>query len=116
MSAPRSFSTDPPGPGAGDDNRRAERHDLTGAEIKLLCDGLQFTVRLKDLSCTGICGLTDAPLAPRQVVALMLDKWEPVQAQIRWIRNALIGASFLEPIAPELVTRIKRSQASKRKR
>jgi hypothetical protein len=116
MSAPQFSSTDPPAPGAGEDNRRAERHDLTGAEAKLLCDGMQFTIRLKDLSCTGICGLTDAPLAPGQRVGLMLDKWEPIPTQIRWIRKALIGASFLDPIAPELVTRMKRSHASKRKR
>ena len=75
MSTPQPFSSDPPAAGAGDANRRAERHDLTGAEVKLLCDGIQFMIRLKDLSCTGICGLTDAPLAPRQVVGLMLDKW-----------------------------------------
>lgn len=116
MSTPQPFSSESPAPAANADNRRAERHDLTGIEVKLLCDGMHFTIHLKDLSTTGLCGLTDAPLAPGQMVFMLLDKWEPVAAQIRWIRKALIGASFPEPLAPELVTRLKRSHASKRKR
>lgn len=117
MSSPQSYSSQPPLSGGDDDNRRiAERHDLTGTEIKLLCDGMQFTIHLKDLSSTGLCGLTDAPLAPGQMVCLIIDKWEPIAAQIRWIRKALIGASFAEPLAPELLARLKRSHASKRKR
>ena len=116
MTALQPSGTDPQPAAGADDNRRAERHDLTGTEVKLMCDGMQYTIRLKDLSATGICGLTDAPLAPGQMVALMLDKWEPIATQIRWIRKALIGASFAEPLPPELLTRLKRSHASKRRR
>ena len=116
MSTPQPFNSDSPALAGDRDNRRAERHDLTGVEVKLLCDGMQFSIHLKDLSSTGLCGLTDAPLAPGQMVFLLLDKWEPAAAQIRWIRKALIGASFLEPLPPEMVTRLKRSHASRRKR
>ena len=95
------------------DNRRAERHDFTGAQTKLLIDGMHFTVHLKDLSATGLCGLTDAPLAPGQMVCLLLEKWEPVAAEIRWIRKALIGVSFTEPLPSELILRLKRTHAGK---
>lgn len=96
------------------DNRRAERHDFTGAQTKLLLDGMHFTVHLKDLSATGLCGLTDAPLAPGQMICLLLEKWDPVAAEIKWIRKALIGVAFSEPLPTELVVRLKRSHAGKR--
>jgi hypothetical protein len=97
-----------------DDRRIAERHDLTGRNVRLLVDATVFTLHLKDLSRTGLCGLTDAPLAPGQMVCLLFDKWEPVPAQIRWIRKALIGAAFPEPLPAEMVGRLKRKAPPRR--
>jgi hypothetical protein len=102
-------------PSSDADNRRAERHNFTGAQTKLLIDGIHFTLHLKDLSTTGLCGLTDAPLAPGQMVCLLLDRWEPVAAEIKWIRRALVGLVFAEPLPGELIARLKRSHAGKRK-
>ncbi len=99
----------------GDNRRIAERHDFTGSQMKLLVDGMHFIVHLKDLSATGLCGLTDAPLAPGQMVCLVLDKWDPVAAEIKWIRKALIGAAFSEPLPGELVARLKRLHGKQRK-
>ena len=113
MSTTPAFSQ----PSSDGDNRRiAERHDFTGAQSKLLIDGMHFTVHLKDLSSTGLCGLTDAPLAPGQMVCLLLEKWEPVAAEIKWIRKALIGVAFAEPLPNDLIVRLKRSHAGKRGR
>jgi hypothetical protein len=79
-------------------DRKAKRYDLTGTKMNLLVDSNLYTLHLKDLSACGLCGLTDAPLAPEQVVCLYLTKNDPVALQIRWIRRALIGASFLENV------------------
>lgn len=100
----------------GANRRIAERHDLTGTEVKLLIDGIHFTVHVKDLSKTGLCGLTDAPLAPGQMVCLLLDRNEPVAAEIKWIRRALIGVAFSDPLADDMVNRMRRSHANRRKR
>ena len=102
-------------PTAAGENRRAERHDLTGAQMKLLVEGINYTVHLKDLSATGLCGLTDAPLAPGQIVCLLIEKSDPVAAEIKWIRKALIGAAFTQPLPDALVSRLKRNHSSKRR-
>lgn len=103
------------GSGAGSeaDRRIDPRHDLVGAEVKLLFDATVFTIRLKDLSCTGFCGLTDAPLAPGQRVCLLFDQYETVIAEIRWIRKALIGGAFPEPLPRDQVRRFRRRAKSK---
>lgn len=105
-----------PASNSADENRRtAERHNLTGAQVKLLVDGISFVVHLKDLSSNGVCGLTDAPLAPGQMICLLLDRWQPVAAEIKWIRKALIGAAFAEPLPDELLARLKRNRAKQMK-
>ncbi len=113
------MSAEPALSSASDDaaNRRiAERHDLTGTQMKLLMDGMHFTLHLKDLSTTGLCGLTDAPIAQGQKICLLIDKWQPVAAEVKWVRKALIGAAFTEPLMPDQVVRLKRSHGSKRGR
>jgi hypothetical protein len=116
MSTPQPSNSGTPAAAAEREDRRAERRDLTGNAVTLQCDGMKFTIRLRDLSTSGLCGLTDAPLAPGQMVFMLLDNCEPVAVQVRWIRRALIGASFPEPLTPELVARLMQNQASKRKR
>lgn len=106
----------PPPPEDGDNRRAAERHNLTGAQIKLHFDGAPFTLHLKDLSSAGVCGLTDAPLVPGQKICLVLDKWEPVAAEVKWIRKALIGVAFAEALPAEQVKRLKRVHLTKRSR
>jgi hypothetical protein len=100
---------------ANDNRRIAERHDVTGADVQLLMDGTLFTVHLKDISKTGICGLTDAPLAAGQMVSLMLDRGESVAAEIKWIRRALIGAAFSEPLSEQQVAKVRRNHSARRK-
>lgn len=109
------MSTNPASSSANDNRRIAERHSLMGAQVRLLADGISFVVHLKDLSATGLCGLTDAPLAPGQMICLLLDQREPVAAEIKWIRKALIGAAFTEPLSPELLMRLKKDHAKQRR-
>jgi hypothetical protein len=82
-------------------DRRAKRHDLTGAKINLLVESNLYILHLKDMSALGLCGMTDAPLAPEQTVIAHLAEYEQVPLQIRWIRRTLIGASFFERLSDE---------------
>ena len=45
-------------------DRKAKRHDATGAQMNLLVDANMYVLHLKDFSALGLCGLTDAPLRP----------------------------------------------------
>jgi hypothetical protein len=92
-----------------------KRHGCAGLDTKILVDGLLFIVRLKDLSCTGLCGITDAPLSPGRTVCLLFERWDPVAAEVRWIRKSLIGLSFNEPLPAEQIARLKRNLVKRRK-
>ena len=94
-------------------DRKARRHDLTGAKLSIVIDSNQYVLHVKDLSANGICGLTDAPLAPEQVVVLYLSRTEPVAIQIRWIRRTLIGASFLQNLPEDTLHRLVKAHGRK---
>jgi hypothetical protein len=96
-------------------DRKAKRHDLTGAKIKLLVDSNLYILHLKDLSALGLCGMTDAPLAPEQTVIAHLAEYEQAPLQIRWIRRTLIGASFFERLSDERMERLLRIHGRRRK-
>ncbi len=97
-------------------DRKAERHELTGAVMYLLVDATKYKLHVKDLSSTGVCGMTDAPLAPNQTVILYLTKQEdPVALQIRWIRRTLIGAAFLENVSDETMHQLLRGHRPRSK-
>ena len=89
------------------DRRLDTRHDFTGYDVRMLFGGMPFVLRLKDLSCTGVCALTDAPVAPGEVVTVMFEERGAAAAQVRWVRKALIGAAFLDPLTPEQLHKIR---------
>ncbi len=96
-------------------DRKAKRHDATGSRMNLLVDANLYILHLKDVSALGVCGLTDAPLAPDQNVILFLTDDQPVPVQIRWIRRTLIGASFFERLSDDTLQRVLRLYARSRK-
>jgi len=104
-----------PQPCSPEERRIDERLDFIGTDVVLLLDAGRFTLRLKDLSSFGLCGLSDAPLAPGQHICLLLDE-EPVAAEVRWIRKALIGAAFAAPLGEARVLRLKRTHMRSRRR
>ncbi len=106
----------PPSELSDDSRRITKRHGCAGLDAKILVQGMTYRVHLKDLSCTGLCGITDAPLSPDQTAFFMFERWDAVPGQIRWIRNTLIGVAFVEPLPFELITRMRRSLANKRRR
>jgi hypothetical protein len=103
-------SSSSPAPTKASDRRIDERHDLTGANVRLLARKVQYVLHLKDLSCTGLCALTDAPLAPGDRVFLLFEHTEPFEAEIRWIRNALFGAAFVEQLPLTTLRSLRRSR------
>lgn len=96
-------------------DRKAKRHDAAGSRMNLLVDANLYVLHLKDISALGLCGLTDAPLAPDQTVIVFLTDDQPVPVQIRWIRRTLIGASFFERLSDETMQRLLRLYARSRK-
>jgi hypothetical protein len=93
--------------------RAAPRFAVLGQEVTILMDARHHLVRLKDLSTSGLCGLTDAPLTPGQLVCFIIDE-EPVAAEIRWIRRTLVGARFTDPLDAEIISRLQRRAQARR--
>jgi hypothetical protein len=93
--------------------RAAPRFSVLGTEVTILMDARHHLVRLKDISTSGLCGLTDAPLHPGQPICFMIDD-EPVAAEIRWIRRTLIGAQFTEELNADIVQRLQRRSEARR--
>jgi len=87
--------------------RAAPRFSLVGQDITILMDARHYLVRLKDLSITGLCGLTDAPLSVGQPLCFIIEG-KPVAAEIRWIRRTLIGAQFMDPLEAEIIRKLQR--------
>jgi hypothetical protein len=95
-------------------DRKAKRHNVTGAKINLLVDSNLYILHLKDLSALGLCGMTDAPLAVEQTVIAHLAEYDQLPIQIRWIRRTLIGAAFFERLSEERMERLLRVHARRR--
>lgn len=87
--------------------RRGERHSLRGRDAAVLVDNVRYGIRLKDLSRTGAAGLTDAPLQAGQMVSLELDEEIFRSAEVRWTRIAMAGLEFEQPLADDLVERMR---------
>ena len=93
---------------AGDVDRRIDaRHDFTGRDVRLRLGAVEYRMHLKDLSCSGASGLTDAPLRVGQTVFLEIDNYNRAWAEVRWTRRAFVGLAFEQPIAAEIVRRLR---------
>ena len=87
--------------------RRGTRHSLRGRGAGVIVDNIRYPIRLKDLSCTGAAGLTDAPLQAGQLVSLELEQDVFRSAEVRWTRVAMAGVEFQDPLALDLVERVR---------
>jgi hypothetical protein len=82
-----------------DDPRRSERFRFTGAEVFLFLTGDErFRLRLRDVSCTGVCGLTDAPVSPGELVMIQFEETLMPAAHVTWTRNAIAGFHMVNPL------------------
>jgi hypothetical protein len=101
---------------SGSERRVLPRHDLIGEEVGLLIDSVRYRLHVRDISRTGLSGVTDAPLAPGQRLYLMFSVGDGHLAEICWIRNARVGAHFITPLTSQELTRVRAAHRLKRRR
>ncbi|MFD1610818.1 PilZ domain-containing protein [Sphingomonas tabacisoli] len=89
----------------GIERRRTERFNFIGGEVYLFAKWRDLNesqpnerhlLRLRDLSVSGISGLTDAPVAVGDTLFVQLDETLIPAAQVVWFRRVLVGFSFVE--------------------
>ena len=88
-------------PVAGDDTdrRQTERFHFTGAEVFLFLPSDQsYRMRLRDVSCEGLSGITDAPVSPGELVMVQFEETFMPAAHVSWTRNAWVGLSVVNPL------------------
>ena len=92
----------------GDDERRqGERFWFAGADVFLfLPNDLSFRLRLKDVSCDGLSGLTDAPLSIGETVLVQFEETFMPAAYVTWTRNAWVGLSVVNPLPEARLRRL----------
>lgn len=94
-------------PGSEADERRLDiRYDLSGQRFDITDRQIKSVLHVKDLSCRGACGLTDLPVARGSIVFLRLKDRRFHTAEVRWVRNALIGLEFFRPLDPDFVEKL----------
>lgn len=99
---------------AEDRERRMDvRHDFTGAQLPIRDRKLQSTLHLKDLSCRGACGITDMPIAVGAVLFMQVQKPHYHAAEVRWVRNSLIGLQFIRPLDLDRVEKMVEAHAKR---
>jgi hypothetical protein len=86
--------------------RLSVRHDLSGHRGVIRSRRTMAFIHMKDLSCRGACGLTDLPIAVGAMVFLTLQKGRWHAAEVRWVRNVMVGLRFYRPLDPEMVEKI----------
>ena len=97
----------PPGPAAVEDRRRADRVPLEGAELFLFTQGDQrFRLRVRDFACTGLSGITDAPLTEGQSLIVQLEEMLMPGAEVVWTNGGLAGLRLIDPVPPARFKRL----------
>ena len=86
--------------------RLSVRHDFCGHRVVIRSRRSLAMFHLKDLSCIGVSGLTDLPVPVGAMVFVTLKKGRFHAAEVRWVRNAMVGLRFLRPLDPDMVEKI----------
>lgn len=89
------------------ENRRQEfRFSLVGVDITVRAGGTVSTMQLRDLSCTGLAGITDLAVPIDGTILIMLPSGKYLPAKVRWFRNTTMGVKFVRPLDLETVLRL----------
>jgi PilZ domain len=80
--------------------RRERTAMLRKAELQR-ADGLCGTARLRNLSETGLGGVSDLELALNEDLAVTLDKIGTVKGHVAWVEGKSFGMAFDAVIDPE---------------
>lgn len=85
--------------GGVEDQRGSERFEFAGAEVFLFLPGDErYRLRLRDVSCTGLSGLTDAPLSPGELIVVQFEETLMPAAEVSWVRRAMAGFKLVNPL------------------
>jgi hypothetical protein len=81
-------------------NKRAHfRHAMKSVSFPIRRpDRTVATVMLKDLSCSGACGLVCEPLQADDFLVIEFDARHRIEAKVRWVRRLLVGLEFTNPL------------------
>ena len=86
--------------------RLSIRHDFTGHRVVIRRGRALSMLHLKDLSCRGACGLTDMPIAVGAMIFITLRKGRFHAAEVRWVKNVMIGLRFYRTLDPDMVEKL----------
>ena len=89
-----------------EDPRLSVRHDFCGHRGVIRSRRTMAFIHMKDLSCRGACGLTDLPIPVGAMVFLTLQKGRWHAAEVRWVRNVMVGLRFYRTLDPDMVEKI----------
>ena len=81
--------------GAGREDSRAPRVRMSEMAALELPDGRTVGVTVSDVSAAGFRMETPEPLAVGITVKLIMRRYDPVPAEIRWVQGCEAGAVFL---------------------
>ena len=97
-----------PAEGADEEDRRgSERFWFGGAEVFLFMpDDQSFRLRLKDVSCTGVSGLTDAPVSIGDLAMIQFEETLMPAAHVTWTRGATVGFKLVNAMPVARLRRI----------
>ncbi len=85
-----------------------QRHDFIGCDVPIRSRRIHAVLHLKDISCNGAAGISDTPFAVGDTVFVQIVKPRYQAAEVRWVRNFMLGLKFHRPLEPELVERLHR--------
>lgn len=88
------------------DRRHFARCDFIGRDVAIRSRKIHAVLHLKDVSCHGAAGISDTPFAVGATVFVQLQKPRFFAAEVRWVRNFMIGLQFYRRLEPELVERL----------
>jgi hypothetical protein len=82
-------------------NKRAYfRHAMRSVSFPIRRpDRTVATIMLKDLSCSGACGLVCEPLQAEDFLVIEFDGRHRIEAKVRWVRRLLVGLEFTNPLS-----------------
>ena len=105
-------SSDAPAPRM---RRRPEpRHDFIGCDVPIRSRRIHSVLHLKDISCSGAAGISDTPFAVGDTVFIQIEKPRYHAAEVRWVRNFMLGLQFYRPLDPALVEKLNKAHRASR--
>jgi hypothetical protein len=97
-------------------HRRAERLSFNHSEVYLFArwqdigetqPSERYLLRIKDLSTTGLSGLTDMPVSVGDIVFVQLEDMLIPAAQVVWFRRVVVGFAFVQPLPESRMKRLR---------